>query len=113
MKRQTINAGLTLCGGLTVISGLLMLFHYESHFTTGIHELSALGMVFFCIWHVKANWKPLLAAFKNRKAVCAVFGALALCTLLMLAWGSFGYKEESLRGLVQEKFGVELPAEQK
>lgn len=113
MKRQTINIGLVICGGLTAMTGLLMLFHYESHLIIGLHEIASLATLFFCFLHIKVNWRPLTMSFGNKGTLFIVLGILAGSAIFMLFTGGFDYKEREIRQVVQEKFGMELPERKK
>lgn len=111
MSRKNINRVLTVAGGLTLISGLFMLFHYESHFTQSLHEIASLVTALFMILHVKANWAALKSVFKPRWLSLALLGFFLLCTGMMLALGSFNYKEMEVREHLKDKFGIELSHE--
>ena len=85
MRRTLINPILATAGSLTLISGLFLLFHYESEFTQSLHEIAAIVLVITGALHIKLNWKALKSSLKGRIiAVCAV---VAACTVIMIVTG--------------------------
>lgn len=109
MSRKNINRVLTAAGGLTLISGLFMLFHYESYFTQSLHEIAALVTAFFMLLHVKANWAALKSVFKTRWLSLTLLGFCLFCIVMMLVLGRFDYKELEVREHLKDRFGIELP----
>lgn len=65
--RRIINPMLTVAGLLTMISGILMLFHFESHLVVVLHELMGLGLVVLALVHLALNWRPLLISLGERR----------------------------------------------
>lgn len=78
IKRNVLNPILTISGGLTVISGLLLLFHLKSWAIVAVHELGSLIFLVCCILHLAVNWRPLLSSLKGRTAAWLVIGSLVL-----------------------------------
>lgn len=93
-KRGFVSAGLFLSGIGLPVSGIMN--HYlgfeglttTRHAWMSVHNVLSIFFVFFCIWHLKLNWKALMgaikkhsAAFLSREALYAallVFGFLGL-----------------------------------
>ena len=59
-KRSIINPVLVISIGLTALSGLFLMFHYESHFTKAIYQIGGIFLVIFVVMHLIINWKTLM-----------------------------------------------------
>ena len=94
MQRSTVNTILAVSGGLTILSGLFLLFHYESSLIKAVHEIGALVMALCFIPHLKANWKSFKSSFPNKTKVYAIAAVFALAIMVMAATGAH-YDEET------------------
>ena len=65
VKRSMINPVLVVCGGLVLLTGFFLLFHYESHFAKAIHQICGILLVIFGILHIIINWKALTNSLKG------------------------------------------------
>ena len=89
MKRSVINPVLVITGGLTVLSGLFLMFHFESHFAKGIHQICGLFLLIFGIMHIIINWKALAVSLRGRLAAWPVAVVFAVCIIIMTVTGKF------------------------
>ena len=55
LDRTAINIVLTTAGSIVAVSGIFMLFHYESQFTKVLHDIGVVILVVFAILHVMIN----------------------------------------------------------
>lgn len=99
--RSLINRGLALCGGLTVISGLMLLFHYESDLIKGTHEVASLFLAAFAILHLRLNWRAFGKTLGSAPGIRLIMIILAAATSAMLVSGSF-YGGKTLETLLQQ-----------
>jgi hypothetical protein len=89
MTRSTINKVLAISGGLTCLTGLFLLIHYESHFSKAIHQIAGLAFMIFSIYHMKVNFKGVMNSFNGRAAKYVLFSILIGCTLMAAITGDF------------------------
>lgn len=89
MKRSKINKGLTLMGGLTLLTGIFLLFHYESHFAKAVHQIAGFALAGFSITHININKKPLANSFVGRTYLWVMLGVFAVSLVIMAVTGSF------------------------
>lgn len=89
MKRSKINKGLTLTGGLTLLTGIFLLFYYESHFAKAVHQIAGFVLAGFSITHIKINRKPLANSFVGRASLWVILGIFAVSLVIMAVTGSF------------------------
>jgi len=87
MKRSVINPVLVLCGGLTVLSGFFLMFHYESHFAKVIHNVGGAILVIFGTLHTMMNWKALINSIKYRLFAWVVAFLFAISVIIMAITG--------------------------
>ncbi len=88
MKRTLINRVLVISGGLTVLTGLFLLVHFESHFAKAVHQIAGLILVIFSIKHVWQNRLALGKAFTNKRSISIVLLLFALSVAVMAATGA-------------------------
>ena len=88
MARSMINKILVLSGGLAALTGLFLLFHYESHFALAAHQLGGLIFVVFCIRHLISNWKATLKSFNNDLSKYLVVAVFVVSVIIMFATGN-------------------------
>ena len=81
IKRSVLNPVLIISGGLTIVSGFLLLFHLKSRPIVGVHEIGGLIFVVVCLLHVIINWRPMLHSLKGRTAAWLVILSLVLGSL--------------------------------
>jgi len=86
MKRSVINPILVMSGGLTLISGLFLMFHFESHFAKAIHQIGGVLMIIFAIMHLVVNRKALLTSVRGRFHIFAAL-VFAVCIAIMAVKG--------------------------
>ena len=86
MKRSVINPIMVMSGGLTLISGLFLMFHYESHFAKAIHQIGGILLIIFAVMHIVMNRKALAASCKRQFHVWAVL-VFAVCIAIMAVKG--------------------------
>jgi hypothetical protein len=89
MTRSTINKVLALSGGLTCLTGLFLLIHYESHFSKAIHQIAGLAFMIFSIYHIKLNCKGIRNSFSGQAAKYILFSILIGCTIIAAIIGDF------------------------
>lgn len=64
--RKIINPMLIVSGILTMVTGLLMLFHFQSHPVVVVHELMGIGLVAVTLVHLALNWRPMIGSLGRR-----------------------------------------------
>jgi hypothetical protein len=70
------------------LSGVLMLLHLRLPGMTMLHELSGLLFVIVGVWHLKLNWRALMAhCGQGRGRVALVVGAVLIVLFLALGIG--------------------------
>jgi hypothetical protein len=79
LNRRFWNPVLVLSGGLTLISGLYLLFDLKSDSITHIHEGTSILFLVACAAHLVLNWKPLLKTLGSRAT------AWTLLTVILLS----------------------------
>ena len=82
-SRGLCNLGLALTGGLTLLSGLLLLFHLKSRPIVMIHEWGGLIFAVVCLIHLTLNTKPMLKTIGGRTVAWALLAALLFSGLGM------------------------------
>jgi len=87
MKRSVINPVMIISGGLTMLSGFFLMFHYESHFAKAIHQIGGLLFIIFGIMHVVINRKGLAKPLRGRIPVWAMAVLFAACIVIMAVTG--------------------------
>lgn len=83
IKRALLNPILVISGGLTLISGLFLLFSIHSRLIHFLHEYASLVFAAACVLHLVLNWKALLKSMKGRMALWGSMGILVFATLFM------------------------------
>jgi len=78
---------LALAGGLTLLSGLFLLFHLKSRPIVMCHELGSLVFAVACLVHLALNAKPLLKTIGGRTIAWAIIGVLMFSGLGMALSG--------------------------
>ena len=68
LNRQFWTPLLAVSGGVLLVSGLLLFFHFKSHAVKGIHEWAGIVFIVACAAHLVLNWKPLLKTLGRRFA---------------------------------------------
>jgi len=86
MKRSVINPVMVMSGGLTLLSGFFLMFHYESHFAKAIHQIFGVFLIIFALMHIIVNRKALAATFKGRLQIFAAF-VFVVCIMIMAVKG--------------------------
>jgi hypothetical protein len=89
MTRSTINKILAISGGLTCLTGLFLLIHYESHFSKAVHQIAGLAFMIFSIYHIKVNFKGVTNSFSGSAAKYILFSTLIGCTIIAAIMGDF------------------------
>ena len=92
MKRKIVNTALAVSSSLTALSGLFLLFHYQSYFTKVLHELAGLIFLVFGLWHFKLNLSALRFLRGSRGMLVVAF--LVTCLVIMALTGD--YYDENL-----------------
>lgn len=87
MPRSTINKVLVLTGSLMCLTGIFLLFHYESHFALAVHQIAGLIFVVFCILHIKINWNAIAKLFKSSFTPYIIISILIISTIIMFVTG--------------------------
>ena len=87
MKRSVINPVMTISGGLTMLSGFFLMFHYESHFAKAIHQVGGVLFIIFGVMHIVINWKGLAKSLRGRISVWAIAVLFAACIVIMAVTG--------------------------
>jgi len=72
-KRSVVNLVMAISGGLVVLSGFFLMFHYESHFAKAIHQIGGVLFVISGIMHIVINRRGLTKSFKAVLAVVLLF----------------------------------------
>lgn len=80
-NRKIWNPILLLSGGITLASGIFLLFHHSSHLIAIAHQVGAILFTVVCAIHILINWKPLLKSLNSRLG----WILLAILTLIVLA----------------------------
>jgi len=96
--QRTWLSPLTGIGFLVVgLTGVLMFFHLRLPGMTLLHELGGLLFVLVGAWHLKLNWRALLAyCGQGAGRVALLIGAVL--TVLLLALGLAHDREHGQRG---------------
>ena len=87
IKRSVINPVMTISGGLTMLSGFFLMFHYESHFAKVIHQIGGILFIIFGIMHIVINRKGLVKSRRGRISVLAITVLFAACVVIMAVSG--------------------------
>jgi hypothetical protein len=87
MKRSVINPVLVISGGLMVLSGFFLMFHYESHFAKAIHQIGGVLFVIFGIMHIVINNKALINSLKGRISIWVVVVIFVVSIMIMAVTG--------------------------
>ncbi len=78
LNRRFWNPVLVLSGGLTLVSGLYLMFELKSHAIAHIHEWASLFFLIACAAHLVLNWKPLLKTLGSRATAWTLLAVLLL-----------------------------------
>lgn len=89
MKRSIINPVLVVSGSLVALTGLFLLFDYESDFAYGVHQICAIVLVIFGVIHILTNWKALSISLKGRLSVWVLLAILAVSLVILVLTGEF------------------------
>ena len=89
MTRATTNKILAMSGGLTCLTGLFLMVHYQSHFSIVIHNIAGLVFMIFSLYHAKLNFKGIASAFtKNSSRFLMAFLFIG-CAVIAALRGNF------------------------
>ncbi len=86
--RKIVGPALTISGLLTMASGLLMLFHLQSHLVIVLHELLSIVFVASSLVHLSLNWRALTSSLGGRRGRLLTFALVAAVTALMTVSGA-------------------------
>jgi hypothetical protein len=89
MTRPTINKILTISGGLTALTGLFLMVHYESHFSIVIHNIAGLIFIIFSLLHIKFNFKGIKNSFTSNASKYVMVFLFIGCAAIAAIKGSF------------------------
>ena len=89
MKRSVINPALVISGGLVLLSGFFLMFHFESHFAKAIHQICGILLIIFGIMHIILNRRALTGSLKGRLSVWTVAVIFAVSVLIMGVSGKY------------------------
>ncbi len=88
ITRSAVNKGLVICGGVTALSGLFLMPHFESHYAKAAHQICGVLFIVFSCFHIKINFKPLRGSFAA-KSIAAASAVFIISIAIMLATGRF------------------------
>jgi len=83
LNRRFWNPVLALSGGLVLVSGLFLFFHFKSHVIAGIHEWVSLVFIVACAVHLVLNSKPLIKSLGGRAVAWTMLAVMLLSGLGM------------------------------
>ena len=89
MTRHKLNKILTISGGLTCLTGLFLLVHYESRFSIVMHQVAGLIFMIFSISHIKFNFKGIKNALGSNSSKCIMAFLFIGCVVIAAIRGSF------------------------
>ncbi|MCL1909114.1 MAG: hypothetical protein FWG12_07095 [Holophagaceae bacterium] len=97
LNRKFWNPILVLSGGMTLASGIFLLFRHSSHLIAVAHQVGAILFVVACAMHIAINLKSLLKSINSRLG-WAMLAILALFVLAMVFSNTDGGHQHQQRG---------------
>lgn len=83
-----VNKGLGICDGVTALSGLFLMPHFESHYAKAAHQICGVLFIVFSSFHIKVNFKPLRGNFAA-KSIAAASVVFLISIAIMLVTDRF------------------------
>lgn len=85
INRTIINKGLLICGGVTAISGLFLMPHFESNYAKAAHQICGVLFIVFSGFHIKVNLRPLHGSFTIKSALFAAVIFIASAAIMLMS----------------------------
>jgi hypothetical protein len=102
MNRAALNKLLLISAGLTVLSGIYLLFHYISPFTKAMHEVSGIVMALLSMWHLKLYWRALINSSGGKKFFNLVLLLFVIIVVVMSVTGQKMTRDEIIKKFLQD-----------